>query len=117
MLDIVAPGHRLGPAGVALQVGGEEAQPIPRIDALRREHRPHLGLARQLADGGADSVPRLEQLEDDMAADKAGPARDQDRMSRHSNDVRPPRMIHKGGALSAIVHCVPPLRPAIRAPM
>jgi hypothetical protein len=87
VVDIVAPCHRLGPAIVLFQIGGEEGEPIARVGARRGERRAHFGFARQIAHRGADPMPRFEEFEDHMASDEARAACHQDRICRHRNDV------------------------------
>jgi hypothetical protein len=45
---VVAGTGRLGPAGVTLEIGGNEGQTIAGIGAALLQHRAHVGLARRL---------------------------------------------------------------------
>ena len=50
----VAAGDRLRPAGVALEIGGGERQPVVASGPGPLQERPHLRLPREIAEGRAN---------------------------------------------------------------
>ena len=78
MEDVVAAGDGFGPACVLFEVGGEEGELIAGRRAADFEHRADIGLALEVADGGADLMAGGQKLQDGMGADEAGAAGDED---------------------------------------
>jgi hypothetical protein len=77
MEDVAAIGNGLRPAGVLRQVGGDDIEPVAGSDAGRREVGAELVLATEVADGGADVVAALEELDDGPFAEEAGSSGDE----------------------------------------
>jgi hypothetical protein len=71
--DEVAAGDRLGPAGVALEIGGGEGEPVPGVCASSVDERPHVGLAGKAAHAGAHPMARGQAAQDAVAADEPRP--------------------------------------------
>ena len=78
MRDMAAPGDRLGPTGVAQQVGGEKRQRIGR----HAKRRANLGLARERPHRRVDVPPARDELADQKAGNIAAATGNQDRL-RH----------------------------------
>jgi len=77
VLDIVASGDCLGPASILVEIGGGEGQPVEIFRPGLRERIAHRLFLGQRPHRRAHIVPRLEQLQDDVPADKARSTRDQ----------------------------------------
>jgi hypothetical protein len=69
---VAAAGHRVGPAGVGQQVGGEDAQPA----VVHRQQLAQRRFARQAAHGGVHRPAGGHQLTDEVAGDVAAAAGD-----------------------------------------
>ncbi|MGY2900300.1 hypothetical protein ACVKXF_002955 [Curtobacterium sp. PvP017] len=69
---------RLSPSVIGRQVGGDELQPVVGGQAGFGEDRTDRGFTLEGPDRGADAVPGVEQLQDQVAGDEAGAAGDQD---------------------------------------
>ena len=70
---VVAPRHRIVPAIVCGQIGGEESQPIGRVGA-GSDCRPHRRFFRQVAHGGAYLIAALQKLDDAPAGNESSAA-------------------------------------------
>ena len=71
MEDVVASLHGLLPALVACEIRGEDREPVAYV-RLRREHRTHFALAREIADGRANPIAGLQKLDQAPAAQETG---------------------------------------------
>ena len=80
MEDVVAALDRLGPAVVAGEVRGEHRQPVAGIH-LGADRGPHLGLPREAADRRPHGVAAAQELDHAPAAEEAGAAGDQNRLT------------------------------------
>jgi hypothetical protein len=71
--DVAATGHRVGPAGVAVQVGGKELQAA----VVHRQQLAHRGFTIQAAHRGVHHPAFGDELTDQEAGDVAAAAGDQ----------------------------------------
>ena len=78
MRDMAAPGDRLGPAGIAQQIGGKKRQRIGR----HAKRRANLGLTRERSHRGVDVPPARDELADQEACNITAATGNQDRL-RH----------------------------------
>ncbi len=78
MQHVVAAGDGFGPAGVFLEIGGDEAQAIAGISTGFLEGGAHAAFAIHTPYGRAHLMARGQELEDRVAADEARAAGDQD---------------------------------------
>ena len=67
MHHVVTAAYGLGPAVVVLEIGSKERESIAGICAGASQHRANHLLALQQAHGGADHMPRVEQLKNYVA--------------------------------------------------
>ena len=76
--DVAAVRDRRRPALVGGEVGDDHLERVAAVGAGLGQGRPQSRLALQVADGGADVVAALEQLDDAPASEEAGAAADED---------------------------------------
>ena len=77
MLQVAHTGHRFGPARVGEQVEGDELEPRG-VGAVGGEGFPHFFGPFEAAHRTTDGIALREQLQGDVAAEKAGNAGDED---------------------------------------
>ena len=73
MEHVIATGRGRVPAGIRRELGGMDAEAIPRVHLLA-DRGTHRALARQAADRRAHGVALLQQPDHAPAADEARPA-------------------------------------------